>query len=455
MGELFILDLKKAQPTETGDGVLTKLGMQVAHEYARDWVAGTRNLALERQYSELIGLFYDIRVDSELAREHSIPFDGARTESLVKSSGPYIGPRGGKWADPKHTIPWKEEKGPKGQQELFSTRRNWIAHHPDLPRQTVDKWKNRDGSYKRERKGVHDRIVGEFMADKKLPPADVKKVAIVMMGGPASGKTTIAKRVLGETFNDFVNVNPDDVKEMLPEYQTALEFDHQGKKTSARDAAWMSHEESIDIADEVYDRAVDGGYSLILDGTGKDAGYHVEEIQKLRNAGYHVQLLMPDLGVEEAVDRSEKRAERTGRYVPAGPPPPGTPAVIQNIYRVVGGNFERIARAADEFSLFDSRKFPPDLKWSGGKGIDDVVHDETFVRKFRGKHMGKAENDSQKLPGQKPHLTSAEIAERVKTAPAGLGREDEKKPKKFDKHAGVIQVLRDVRYGDREPIRYK
>tara|TARA_Y100000034_G_scaffold128742_1_gene183917 strand:- start:6 stop:1856 length:1851 start_codon:yes stop_codon:yes gene_type:complete len=29
--------------------------------------------------------------------------------SVSKAGGPYIGPRGGKWADPKHTIPWKED----------------------------------------------------------------------------------------------------------------------------------------------------------------------------------------------------------------------------------------------------------------------------------------------------------------------------------------------------------
>jgi hypothetical protein len=32
--------------------------------------------------------------------------------NLIKGGGPYIGPRGGRWADAKHTIPWKEE-GPK------------------------------------------------------------------------------------------------------------------------------------------------------------------------------------------------------------------------------------------------------------------------------------------------------------------------------------------------------
>lgn len=33
---------------------------------------------------------------------------------LVKSGGPYIGPKGGKWADAKHTIPWKEPEAGGG-----------------------------------------------------------------------------------------------------------------------------------------------------------------------------------------------------------------------------------------------------------------------------------------------------------------------------------------------------
>lgn len=32
------------------------------------------------------------------------------TGEMFKAAGPYIGPRGGKWADPQHTIPWKPEK---------------------------------------------------------------------------------------------------------------------------------------------------------------------------------------------------------------------------------------------------------------------------------------------------------------------------------------------------------
>lgn len=33
-------------------------------------------------------------------------------QSLAKSAGPFIGPKGGKWADAKHTIPWKEDAHP-------------------------------------------------------------------------------------------------------------------------------------------------------------------------------------------------------------------------------------------------------------------------------------------------------------------------------------------------------
>jgi len=35
--------------------------------------------------------------------------DEPRLDAPKPSGGPYIGPRGGKWADPEHTIPWKED----------------------------------------------------------------------------------------------------------------------------------------------------------------------------------------------------------------------------------------------------------------------------------------------------------------------------------------------------------
>lgn len=42
------------------------------------------------------------------ARELSTP--EANMSNISKASGPFVGPRGGKWADAKHTIPYKESK---------------------------------------------------------------------------------------------------------------------------------------------------------------------------------------------------------------------------------------------------------------------------------------------------------------------------------------------------------
>lgn len=73
---VFLLDLHKAEPVEDADGVLTKKGMEVAHEYAAAWTSRHyRSVDIERQYPELVGLFYDIRHDPELAAEHALPME--------------------------------------------------------------------------------------------------------------------------------------------------------------------------------------------------------------------------------------------------------------------------------------------------------------------------------------------------------------------------------------------
>jgi hypothetical protein len=56
------------------------------------------------------------------------PFQKALETVLRKAGGgPYIGPKGGKWADPQHTIPWKGKEGGKKVPDL----------HPDAARGIV------------------------------------------------------------------------------------------------------------------------------------------------------------------------------------------------------------------------------------------------------------------------------------------------------------------------------
>lgn len=69
----FVLkSTQHASVVEDSEGLLTPLGMGVVHRYAKLWVdSGSRDLALERLYPSLEGLFYDIRSDADLASMHA------------------------------------------------------------------------------------------------------------------------------------------------------------------------------------------------------------------------------------------------------------------------------------------------------------------------------------------------------------------------------------------------
>jgi predicted ABC-type ATPase len=497
----FYMSLKKAtKQVEDEDGVLTSYGMDVAHDYAVRWQDNEqRDLALEQQYPELSGLFYDIRNDTELASEHALPMEKSAMGKkfympLSKAQPIFYGPRGGKYLDAQHKIPYTEEnkkKMGKKQEDAGKKKRgsetktegrNWVDHHPDLPEFTDQHYKNPDGSYKKERQPVHAEIVKSFFVSEEtgrrvtpVPPG-TKKQAIVLMGGPASGKTSTVKHLLGtDDFADanFVNVNPDDCKEKMPEYNQALNFEKDGVRMSAKDAAWMAHEESSDIAGQVHELAIAQGMNIVLDGTGKTADKHIERVRKLQEAGYHVQLVMPDVDVDDAWERSSGRAERTGRWVPED--------ILRDAHAVIPANFETIARQSDEFYLFDTRNSkpgqPPDLKWSGAKGKDDVVHDERFVGEFkeRGQRLlaehkeKKARKKAMKKSYSEDTLTKADdnqdvkltvsfadmLANMEKTKGTTWESDEIKFPGAGKNGNGVLAVVEDVDYDKRKGIEYK
>lgn len=76
----------KAMATEDSEGFLTTRGLRIAQRYASRWLRDrVRDLELERDFPEMLGLFYDIRADAALAREHAIPLEPPTPESLKKS----------------------------------------------------------------------------------------------------------------------------------------------------------------------------------------------------------------------------------------------------------------------------------------------------------------------------------------------------------------------------------
>jgi predicted ABC-type ATPase len=252
----------------------------------------------------------------------------------------------------------------------------WIDRVPGLPDQTLDKYGKPNPSpppeyliTDPERKALHDRIVEDKVSRVKSAGPDERPNAIVMMGGPGSGKSSLIKQV---DKTKYVSMDADAVKEELPEYITATQH-------KARNAAFMAHGESSIVAKRIRDRAVRERKSLIVDGTGKNAKTYGALIDKLKESGYHVTLIMPHITGDEGQERAELRSEKTGRHVPED--------ILRGAYGKIAPNFEALAAKCDEARLFDNagpQSQPAKLVLEYRSG-ESTVHDENFMADFRAK----------------------------------------------------------------------
>lgn len=251
-----------------------------------------------------------------------------------------------------------------GKDANVPAKRQWVDHAPGLPLDTMEHWTKPDGSWDPERAKLHQQIISESLDHVKAPEAGAQPQAVVMMGGTASGKSTFAK-----AFDDgtLVRVDADAVKKRLPEFGQAL-------AASAKDAAYMVHEESSYLAKRIRDLAMEQGKNILFDGTGANAKNYSDMIERLQAKGYKVTLVMSDIPVEMAVQRAAGRAERSGRMVPED--------VIRKIYDSLRPNFVKLAAKADSFQLWDNSEKTPRMIWQKNNGIEQV-HDRVFVERIK------------------------------------------------------------------------
>ena len=368
--------------------------------------------------------------------------------------------RGGKYfkrvptGNPKR--PWKyyytraqwnarnQSKGKSAKEKTAEERptqgvRHWVSGADFGLKVTKSEHTDASGNYTKQRLKLHQQIQAKFSAHVAPVPKDRRPVALITMGGPAAGKGTVVRAIMRDT-SDFVLVNPDDVKEEMPEYKKGLDLgkDADGKPISARDAAWLAHDESSDIASKIEQDAIRDRKNVLIDGTGKNAAKYERKIEALRKAGYRIKLVMPHLPLETAVTRVEQRAEATGRYVPED--------IVRHAHTVIPGNFERIARAADEFTLFsnDSPPAPPPKEmWSGGAGKEDTVRDPQFVAGF--KTLAERSQAQQSMSKSEDNGGDAELPDSVSMdellARIAKGSYAEEKGTPGDKNDGVFQVV--------------
>ena len=194
--------------------------------------------------------------------------------------------------------------------------------------------------FSEERQALHDSIVKKAIEG---VPKSADQTFYMLGGGPAAGKTTMIERgdiaIPSVEKKQAVLVNPDVVKESLPEYKPLVD-----KKT-----AQFTHEESSFISKRIQNEALANGQDIVLDSTGNSSyDKALSKVSKAKEMGYKVKGYYATVSVAEALRRNENRAKETGREVPA--------SVLIDTHASVSRIFPRFSSQFDEVKLFDTSR---------------------------------------------------------------------------------------------------
>lgn len=200
-----------------------------------------------------------------------------------------------------------------------------------------------------------------------------KPLVVMMMGGPASGKSTLLESKFNGKPKGFVVIDPDDIKSRLPEFQFGL-------GTGIKEIAGIVHTNSSRIAKEITTRARRMGLNVIVDGTGSDYSIYSDLANKFNARGYNIQLLAQHVPEEVGVKRAVLRAEMPvsmggGRFVPL--------KFIEEAYQNVPRNFLPMSKLVDSASLNDNVNGKMIMEFEKGKQtFKDPEADSQYRRDY-------------------------------------------------------------------------
>lgn len=214
------------------------------------------------------------------------------------------------------------------------------------------------------RERLHEEIFNQYFGPlsraKKdgLPPR-----AVLFLGGPASGKSTVRQSYPG--VEEFIILDSDDVKAKLPEYQELVDNGERG-------AAAFVHEESSYLVHLLRDFAIDERYNVLIDGVGLSFRGYAALVETLLQRNYQVQIVMVDASHEIALTRARLRK----RWVPM--------PILRNAYCCdrIRVNAQALLRQFEVDGLiFNSNVRPPELIWDRLDGTDrahDIEYSQIF-----------------------------------------------------------------------------
>ena len=149
-----------------------------------------------------------------------------------------------------------------------------------------------------ERKALRKKIAKDLY-EKDIANRQQGRDATIILGLPASGKSTLANPIIKE--KGALEVDPDLAKEQLPEYYNGL-------------GSSAVHEESSSITRDVMAKALANGDNIVWPRVDSPEKV-VKDIQNLKRLGYKVNVRMLDVDPTLAKQSSLKRFLENGRFL--------------------------------------------------------------------------------------------------------------------------------------------
>lgn len=223
------------------------------------------------------------------------------------------------------------------QQQKITAARERLANLE----QTVHKFKQEDG-YTEARQALHNKIISSFLTPEKIAaarPAEGEQPTLTILGGRGGSGKSSFKGLVYDPAKSIV-LDPDAIKEQLPEYQ-------------GWNAAQL-HDESKDIFSAIKELAKREGLNIVLDATLSDPEKARKTMDEYRSAGYQVSAHFMHLSRKEAAKRALQRFfSKSGRLVP-------TSVILENSRNEE--SFDAIKDEAKEWSFWDNHgEAPPTL----------------------------------------------------------------------------------------------
>jgi predicted ABC-type ATPase len=132
-------------------------------------------------------------------------------------------------------------------------------------------------------------------------PNKFDKRAIIVLGPPASGKSSIANPIARK--HGAAIIDADEAKKLLPEF-------HNGAGANA------VHKESKELAEVLQVQAIDDGLNVVIPTVGSKPEVIRKLIKKFKDSGYNVDLVGMDVSYTNARNRMLMRFVGEGRYIP-------------------------------------------------------------------------------------------------------------------------------------------